>query len=80
MRNQFSSVLEYFGEDPGMSSVDFFATLDKFVKVNTIQFNTAESQPDIVKYCSSLARPSWQHEKLLNGFAKLKRRRHQKRR
>jgi hypothetical protein len=28
-------VLAYFGEDPGMSSTDFFTTLHKFVQVSS---------------------------------------------
>ena len=33
MQTQFASVLEYFGEDKGMATQDFFSTLDKFIQV-----------------------------------------------
>lgn len=34
VKSKFSGVLNYFGEDPQMTSVDFFTTLDRFVLVS----------------------------------------------
>ena len=34
MKKSFSDTLMYFGEDESMSSVDFFSTLDKFLRVS----------------------------------------------
>jgi hypothetical protein len=34
VRGKFAGVLNYFGEDNAMTSIDFFATLDKFVTVS----------------------------------------------
>ena len=38
MQTAFASVVEYFGEDPGTSTQDFFSTLDKFIQVDIIQW------------------------------------------
>jgi hypothetical protein len=36
-KEKFSGVLVYFGEDPGMSSQDFFSTLFKFIQVSFLK-------------------------------------------
>jgi hypothetical protein len=34
VRDKFTKVLEYFGEEPNMTCQDFFSTLSKFVQVS----------------------------------------------
>lgn len=44
-KHKFISVLNYFGEDPGMQSHEFFSTLSRFVQ----EFSAAKEQVDRIK-------------------------------
>ncbi len=55
VRNKFAGVLNYFGEESTMTSLDFFSTLDKFVMVSSVLqgFDTVWLSAFIVGICHS---------------------------